>query len=348
MTPRRAGSRSGEADGSATLRDVAELAGVDRSTASRVLRDDPAQAARSETRERIFAAAEQLGYRPNAIAASLRTRTTHTLGFVVPDLENIGFTAVARGVQTAAAAAGYLVLLAEAEPSAGLELYERLAAEGRTDGILVANAGLDVAADQPVGVPVVYVNRRIPGAKASVVVDDTRGAELAIEHLLELGHTRIGYVSGSPHIDTAQRRQTGVVDALAKAGLELDPRREASGDFTQAGGADAVARILAASGADRPTAIFAANLMSALGAIQAITEAGLRVPEDISIIAMDEHPLAAHTAPPLTTVAMPLGEMGRHAAEMLIGALNGGQLGHEMVATSPVVIARDSTRPPAD
>lgn len=343
----RPSRRSNGASGSATLRDVAELAGVDQSTASRVLRDDPAQAVRPETRERILAAAQELRYRPNAIAASLRTRTTQTLGFVVPDLENIGFTAVARGVQTAASAAGYLVLLAEASETEGPELYERLATERRIDGLLVANAGLDVTADGPPGIPVVYVNRRVPGAQASVIVDDQRGGELAIEYLLSLGHRRIAYVAGPPNTDTGRRRRRGVVRALKAVGLELDPRWEASGGFTDRGGAEAAATILRRSGRDRPTAVFAANLVSALGALRTFTDAGLRVPQDISLITMDDHPLAIYTAPPLTTIAMPLSEMGSHAAQMLIGAIRGEPLRHEMVSTPPAVIVRGSTAPPA-
>jgi LacI family transcriptional regulator, galactose operon repressor len=333
----------------ATLRDVAALAGVDRSTASRVLRDDPVQSVREDTRERIFEAARRLRYRPNAIAASLRTRSTQTLAFVIPDLDNIGFTAIARGVQTAASAAGYLVLLAEASPDEDRALFERLTAERRIDGLLVANAGVQLARELPSGVPAVptvFVNRAIKGAAASVTVDDRRGAEMAIEHLVELGHENIGFIAGRPDADTSRRRRQGVRSALKTAGLELRDAWVASGDYTERGGAEAARAILAAK-RPYPTAIFAANLVSGLGALRVFIEAGINVPADLSLIVMDAHPLAAHTGPPLTTVEMPLYAMGVAAAEMLIGAIRGGPLEHRVIRDEPRIVVRESTTSPA-
>lgn len=333
----------------ATLKDVAALAGVDRSTVSRVLRDDPGQALREETRERILRAAERLQYTPNAIAASLRTQTTQTIALVFPDLENIGFTAVARGVHAAAARAGYLVLLAEAGAAEGFATAQRLIAQRRVDGLLIANAQQAAggsAATLPAAVPVVFVNRSLPEARYSVVVDDAAGARMAIEHLLGLGHRRIGFVSGKSGTDTAQRRQAGVESALAAAGLVLDDRWCASGGYTEDGGAAAARKILSRAAGDLPSAVFAANLVSGLGALAIFRAAGLTVPDDISMIVMDEHRLAAHTSPPMTTVAMALQEMGERSTELLLRAIAGAEPESAMIRTPPRIVERASTAPP--
>lgn len=332
----------------ATLRDVADLAGVDRSTASRVLRDDPVQAARPETRERILDAARTLGYRPNGVARSLRTRRTNMIGLVMPDIDNIGFMEVVHGVEEVATERGYLVLLADAKAlDRNTELYGQLVLEGRVDGLLAAFAKVkDPLIRHLAGrdIPLVLVNRRAEGVESAVVVDDYRGSRLAVDHLVELGHRSIGHLAGPVDVDTAQRRRQGFVDALTAHGLDADPDWITTGGYSEAGGRDAAATLL---GSPRmPTAIFAANLMSALGAVQVFRAAGISLPADLSIVAMDEHPVAAHTNPPMTTVAMPLAEMGAEAARMLIDALEGQPMGYRVIATPPRLVVRGSTGPP--
>lgn len=334
----------------ATLKEVASLAGVDKSTASRVLRNQWSEVVRPETRARILEAAAQLDYRPNAFAKSLRTRRTNTLGLVVPDLDNLGFANVSHGVQAAAAEAGYLVLLADARAFAEEELLQRLVTEGRVDGLLLAFAARE---DPFLGqmshsrIPLVMVNRRVEGAQGSVVVDDRRGAELAVEHLHALGHEQIGFIAGPLSFDTGRRRDEGYRAMLRRLHLPIREEWIRDGTYSEEGGYAATARILDESGNGRPTGLFAGNLMSGLGSLRAIRERGLRVPGDISVVAMDEHMVAEHANPPITTVAMPLYEMGVLAVQMLIDAIEREQpVRHVMIQQEPRIIQRASTGPP--
>jgi LacI family transcriptional regulator len=329
---------------------------VDPSTASRVLRGDPAQHVRPETRQRILDAARELRYRPNAWARSLRTRRTGTLGLVIPSLDNVGFADVTHGIQQAAAEAGRLVLVVEAEalPADGSgqaeEVYERLVGEGLVDGLIAAYATLEDShlghlAEQ--GIPLVLVNRRTSGVSGSVVVDDRRGSQMAVEHLASLGHRRIGFIGLDAATDTAQRRRTGYRDGLAVAGLADDPACQQMAPPTEAGGRAGMERLLAATRpAGWPTAVFVASLMSALGARAGLTAAGLSIPRDVSLIAFNDHPIAEHLAPPLTTIRMPNLRMGREAVRMLLGAIEGEAVSDLFIDEAPQVVVRASTASP--
>ncbi|MFN8619142.1 MAG: LacI family DNA-binding transcriptional regulator [Chloroflexota bacterium] len=367
----------------ANLRDVARRAEVDPSTVSRVLRDDPSQQVRPETRERILAAARDLHYRPNALARGLRTRRTDTLGLIVASLDNLGFAEVTAGIQAAAAAAGKLVMVvdagavagppaetadlpetpeladgptdgtAEAAPGPELsrsgDVYERLIGDGRLDGLIVAFAALDdrhVAQLAERGIPLVLVNRRTTGVHGSVVVDDTRGSATAVEHLVRLGHRRIGSIGLAQDTDTARRRDAGYRGAMAAAALPVDERWVQAGPPTVDGGREALYRLLAASKATPPTAIVVASLMSAVGVLAALRDAGRRVPDDVSIVAFNDHPFADHTAPPLTTVRMPNLRMGQEAVRMLLDALDGVPVSDLVVDDAPALVVRGSTAPP--
>ena len=248
----------------ATLKDVARLAEVDPSTVSRVLRGDPHQVVRPDTRDRILAASASLSYRPNALARSLRTRRTDTIGVIIPSLENVGFSEVTHGIQAAAAAAGRLVVVVEAEAlvafdeSSLAEAYSRLITDGRVDGLIVAFATLDdhlVTQLAERGMPLVLVNRRTHGIHGSVVVDDERGSDLAVAHLAELGHTSLGFVGIAAETDTARRRDRGFRDAMARADLAVDEAAIAVGAPTIEGGRRATRTLLertARRAADRP------------------------------------------------------------------------------------------------
>ena len=339
----------------ATLRDVARLAEVDPSTVSRVLRGDPSQAVRPATRDRIRAAAEQLSYRPNALARGLRTRRTDTLGLIIPSLENVGFSEVTHGIQAAAAAAGRLVVVVEAEALERVALgstvedsYSRLIEDGRVDGLIVAFATLDdhlVMQLAERGIPLVLVNRRTVGVHGSVVVDDERGSALAVEHLVGLGHRRIGYVGLAAETDTARRREHGFRTAMNAAGLAVDPLRVTSGSPTLAGGRQAIETLVATAGSRRPTGLFVASLLGAIGVLAGLRDASINVPDDMSVIAFNDHELAAHLDPPLTTVRMPNFEMGAAAVGLLLEAINGEEQRDLMIETPPEVIVRGSTDP---
>ena len=339
----------------ATLKDVARRAQVDASTVSRVLRGDPRQVVRAATRDRILHAARDLEYRPNALARGLRTRRTDTIGLVIPSLDNVGFSEVTHGIQAAAADAGKLVMVVEAgalrDGSTGRhEHYARLITDGRVDGIIAAFATLDdqlLAQLAERGLPLVLVNRRTSGIHGSVVVDDEAGSALAVRCLAELGHRRIGFVGLDADTDTARRRRAGYRRSMDEAGLVVEERWLEAAEPTEAGGRQAIARILASPAASRPTAIFAASLLGAIGVLAGIREAGLTVPAAVSLIAFNDHSLAAHLSPPLTTIRMPNYRMGQEAVRMLLRAVEGEPVHDLMIDDRPEIVERASTGPPA-
>ncbi len=339
------------------LKDVARAAGVDPSTASRVLRGDPRQAVRADTRERILEAARALQYRPNALARGLRTRRTDTIGLVIPSLDNLGFSEVIHGIQSAAAEAGKLVIIVEADAlrrirHGSAEHYARLISDGRVDGLIVAFATLDdelVAQLADRALPLVLVNRRTVGVHGSVVVDDEVGSTQAIRHLIELGHQRIGFVGLEADTDTARRRERGYRRAMEARHRQVRSEWVVTAPPTEDGGHDAIGRLLAVPSAHRPTAVFAASLLGAMGVLAGIREAGLQVPLDMSLIAFNDHPLAAHMAPPLTTIRMPNLRMGQEAVRMLLGAVEGEAVRDQMIPDAPMLVVRASTgRPPRE
>lgn len=336
----------------ATLKDVARRARVDPSTVSRVLRGDPRQAVRPETRDRILATASLLRYRPNALARGLRTRRTDTIGLIIPNLDNVGFSDVTHGIQAAAAAAGKLVMVIETEALQGTddasvqEAYSRLVTDGRVDGLIVAGATLDdhfVVQLAERGTPMVLVNRRTAGIHGSVVVDDERGSYMAVQHLAALGHTRLGFIGIAAQTDTALRREQGFRDAVARTGLELRQSWLAVGAPTIAGGREAIASLLGRTGRDRPTGIFIATLLEAIGVLAQLRDQGMAVPGDISLIAFNDHALAEHLNPPLTTVRMPTFRMGQEAVRLLLEAADGEPARDEMIDDEPQVMVRGST-----
>ena len=334
----------------AVLKDVARRAGVDPSTASRVLRGDDRKPAKAETRERILQAAREIGYRANSVARSLRTRQREAIGLVIPDAANPGFAEIFKGVQSATAAAGWHVIVVEGGPHAPADLgWDRLVLEGRVDGVLVLVASIRdpmVRRVAQTGFPLVLVNRRSDGVAGSVVMNDARGSEVAVNHFHELGHRRIGHIAGPANLDTGRRRLAGFRDALKKRKLAVHREWIAVTDYTEAGGARAAREILEKSGDKLPTALYIATFMSGVGAIKVFKDAGLDVPGDISVIVSDELSLAAHTAPPLTTVDMPVARMGEVAAQMLLRAVAGEPVSDIVLPDEPRLVIRASTAPP--
>lgn len=257
-------------------------------------------------------------------------------------------------MQQAAAERGYLVLLADAEAlHRDQEMYARLALEGRVDGMLAAFGTTNdplVRAIVGQGVPVVAVNRQVRGVRAAVVADDYAGARLAVEHLVQAGQRRIAHIAGPSDIDTARRRRRGFLDALAHHGLPQPRGCVVDGDYTETGSRAAAAQLVASQRRtghiEPPTAVFAASLVSALGAVAGFRDAGLTAPTDMSVITMDEHPVATHLNPPLTTVAMPLVEMGAAAARLLVDMVDGTPARQVSISTPPRLVIRESVVPP--
>jgi LacI family transcriptional regulator len=331
-----------------SLKDVARRAGVDASTVSRVLRGDDRRPAKAETRQRILQIAREIGYTPNGVARSLRTRRTEAIGVVVPDVGNPAIAQIFRGIQAVTSAASLHVIVIDGGTSARPELdWDRLAFEGRVDGLLVLVASMrdpKVLRVARSGVPIVLVNRRSEGVVGSVVMDDARGAHVAVDHLAQLGHRRIAHVTGPPNVDTARRRLAGFHEAMQAHALPLRDEWIVAADHSEAGGAAAARALLAAT--HRPTAVYVASFLSGVGATHVFHASGLRVPQDISVVISDELSLAAHVAPPLTSVRMPLARMGEVAAGMLVRAVSGELVADVVLPDPPELVIRASTAPP--
>lgn len=326
-----------------TLVDVAAIADVDKAIVSRVLNSDPTLRVRDDTRRRVLDAVEQLGYRRNAHARSLRVRRATAIGLVIPTYDNPVYTAVIHGAALGAQANGSFLLTASlATLDIAGETPADLIGTGRIDGLLLAGQSLDVPTDtQRAGVPVLCVNRRVTGFDRWVILDDEGAAAIAVDHLLGLGHRRIAHLAGPSTADTADRRRAGFARALRRAGVPDGPVVEA--DYTSEGGAQAAARLLAMKG--RPTAIVVANVASAVGALSALRRHGVAVPGEVSIVAIHDLTLARFLEPPLTVVEMPLIELGRRGAELLMTTSANASV-NEVVTGPMLLIERGSTAPP--
>lgn len=305
-----------------TIDDVAARAGVSIATVSRVLTN--AKVVRPETRSRVVGAVEALGYRPSGPARALARSRTHTLGLIMTDLAQPFYAELTRAVEAAARTHGYALVLANGAGDSRREAsYLDLLAERRVDGILVASWGItERHVDWLVRAPVevVLVSCRAPGVTLPGIVAASRdGARLAAEHLLALGHRRLGEVTGPPHSAAAPDRHLGVLEALASAGIAADGLAVAHCDGDFESGERATAQLLARS--PRPTAVLCYNDLVAAGALKAARAAGLSVPGELSVIGFDDVPLARMVEPALTTVAQPVAEMGVWAVERIHAAL---------------------------
>jgi LacI family transcriptional regulator len=331
-----------------TLKDVAERAGVDRSVVSRVINDDPVLNIREETRERVQRAIEELDYRPNAIARSLRTSQAGTFGLLIPDFTNPIYSSIIRGAEAAAARTDRLLLTGSISgESFETGRYVELLSRGRVDGLLLAGTveSTEIMEDRlhSLGLPYIWLNRRPPGSRRYVVLDDERASALAVEHLAGLGHRRIAHISGPESADTAQRRRAGYVNAIEGAGLQLDERLVVEADYTNAGGAEAMSALLRLP--EPPTAVFVASVASAIGALYAVGIAGLSVPEDVSVLAVHDLPMAGYLTPPLTTVRMPLEELGRRGVELLSTVAERDPIEEILPGTMDLVVRRSTGSP---
>jgi DNA-binding LacI/PurR family transcriptional regulator len=330
----------------ARLEDVADAAGVSKSTVSRVLSGDPTLSVRADTRERIRAHAQELGYRPHPVARALAVPATGALALLVPNLSNPAYVEIIRGAYRQAREHGYVLLCAEDfEEQQADEAFTELVDGGRIDGLLIASARpenrlLEVLERH--WVPHVFVNRSVPGASANVTLDVARASRLAYEHLAALGHTAIGHVAGPRDVQSARGREDAFVAAAAEHGRGEPP--VARGAFTPSGGAEAGERLLR----EHPgvTAVFTSSLAQAIGLLHVAREAGRAVPRELSVIAYDEVPVAEYLDPPVTTVAMPLGELGAAAVEILAAMLDGGAPRSEVLGSEPAIVERASTAPP--
>lgn len=307
-----------------TIIDVAKQAGVSKTTVSRVISEDGSPV-REETRRRVLAAIEELGYEHNAVASSLRTARTNMIMLAIPDITNPFWPDVARGVQDVMDREGYAVVFANSDWKGERErLFLRMARRNRLDGILISPVGVTNEELLATHIPAVILSstEEYPDFD-SVGSDSYGGIRLALEHLLALGHRRIGLIRGRRHHRPGHSRLSGYLEFLEAQGVERDDRIIVEAPFDQAGGYSAMQQLLAL--ADPPTAVCTANDIQAIGALRAAHEAGLDVPGDLSLVGMDDIFAASTTTPPLTSVAKPKDRIGQQAACYLLDRLRGGR-----------------------
>jgi LacI family transcriptional regulator len=330
-----------------TLRTLAERLGLSVSTVSRVLHakpDEQLRAASEATVARIRTLADELGYRPNPHATSLRTRRSNLVGVLVPRLSDIVLATIYEGIEEAASEHGLSTFVTNTRdiPAVQRARTEMVLAR-RVDGMIFGDAYVDgrfldeVAAR---GVPFVLVSRRA-GNHVSATCDDYRGGQLAAEHLLEYGHRDVAVIAGEPYASTGIDRTAGFVDTFLQAGLEIPAERIRHSRFDARGGREAAEALL---GANRPpSAIFAVNDFAAIGALGAARDRGLQVPGELALIGYNDTPLAGELPIALTTIRSPMHQMGRRGLALLTQLIRGEEATTERLP--PELIVRASTAP---
>jgi LacI family transcriptional regulator len=332
----------------AGVKDVATAAGVSLGTVSNVL--NRPELVSATTRAKVEQAMESLGFVRNESARQLRAGSSRILVYLMLDAGNPFFTDVARGVEDAAREAGLSVFLCNSNEDAGREAdYLDLLEQQRVQGVLITPVDPDSSRliTLPArGTPVVVVDRAIDdGEHCSVAVDDVLGGEVALAHLIELGHTRIAYVGGPTNIGQVTDRRQGARQAVERAGLPAANLVElVTGALTVAEGRGAGQRLAGLPLERRPTAAFCANDLLALGLLQQCVSLGLRVPEDLAIVGYDDIEFAAAAAVPLTSVRQPRQLLGKTAAELLLDESSNPDHEHQRVTFTPELVVRTSTR----
>jgi len=329
-----------------TIKDIALAVGVSASTVSRALSDSPL--VNDETKSRIVETAQALGYERNELARALVKGESGAIALVVPDITNPFFSDIARGVSDIADGAGYGVILCNTDDRADRELsYIRLMRRKRVDGLLVCSAKLDAPLEHSLataGTPFVLVSRLSADPDVPyVITDDHAGSRLAVEHLLDLGHRRIGFIGGPENVQASRDRMTAYLEVLAEHDIHAEEAWRRYAGFTQGAGREAGRGML--SQAKRPSAIFAANDVTALGVLEVAEGLGLRIPQDLSLVGYDDISYASLPRIQLTTVAQPAIEMGQIAADWLFGAIRGADVPPLRRTLIPRLIVRSTTGP---
>jgi LacI family transcriptional regulator len=347
-----------------TLRDVAVRAGVHPATASRALNPETRILVSEDTARRVLEAAGALGYSPNPVARSLRTRRSHTIGVLIPDLNNPLFPPMVRGLEDRLAAAGYVALIGNTDSDDKRErmVFDQMRAR-HVDGLVLATARLRhplLAEASRAEIPVVLINRLAQDYSfPSVTVDNERGVRMAVNHLAGLGHRRIAHIAGPQEMSTGLSRYRGFVTAIEANGLPVDSGLVVFAKaFTVEEGVRC-SRLLLERGAGRPdqpglpgqpvcTAIAAGNDMLAVGCYSTLDECGLSCPEDISVVGFNDMPFIDRLRPPLTTIRFPHYQVGTEAAQLLLERIaeHGGPV--KILYLAPELIVRGSTARPAE
>jgi LacI family transcriptional regulator len=331
-----------------TIHDVAKRAGVGSITVSRVINNSGYIS--SETRERVQKAIVDLGYVPNSLARSLRSRRTNTVALMVTDITNPFFTTLARGVEDAAIGAGYTVIFCNTDESAAKEeKYLNVLLQKQVDGLLLVPTQRSVNTIQQIqkhGTPVVVLDRRIPAVDVDTVrCDSLEGAYKLTNYLVSLGHRQIAVMSGAVGVSTADDRVAGYQKALAESGIAIDERFIFRGEFTPDSGYSMTKQAINLP--LRPTALIAANNFITIGAMKALQEVGMQVPEDMALAGFDDLPPTIVTFPFFTVVSQPAYEMGTQAMQLLLKRLNDKEIGafQEVLLPTQLIVRRSSGPP---
>jgi LacI family transcriptional regulator len=327
-----------------TIRDVARLSGVSPMTVSRVINDS--ERVSPETRRRVEQAISELGYVPSRLARGLSRQRTGTLSVIVPDVANPFFTAVVRAAEEVARRADYHVILCDtrADLSVERDVIEELIAH-RVEGVVIApvsdRSATHLRRLAEFGVPFVLIDRTVPGVDCDVVLGDSSGgARQLVEHLISLGHRRIGFIVESDDVSTARDRRRGYEAALNAAGISLDPALVAHAAPDPSGGSAGMARLLELE--ERPTAVFTVNNLVALGAIEAVRAAGLDVPDDVAVVCFDDIEFASRLYPFLTAMEQPAQTFGTLGTQLLLERIEGRgpDRRHEVVLPGEFIIRK--------
>ncbi len=325
-----------------TIKHVAREARVSVATVSRVMNNSPNVT--DKTRRRVLDIAGRLGYVPHGAARSLITRQTNTLGVLLPDLYGEFFSEVIRGIDQAARAHGYHIVVSGFHADRGTIEAVLRSMRGRVDGLILMVPDIQVEALPALAdrFPLVLLNGAgSNGRYDSINVANYEGAYAMTQHLLARGHRRIAVIRGSDHNYDAAERLRGYQAALADAGLRPEPALQAAGDFTEESGFQAVLELL--HHRPRPTAIFAFNDAMAIGALSALREAGLAVPEQVAVAGFDDIPMGRYLEPPLTSVHVDLNALGELATTRLLTALRQpGRMDHRREVLPTTLVVRRS------
>jgi LacI family transcriptional regulator len=320
-----------------TIRDVASLAGVSPMTVSRVINES--ERVSPETQRRVQDAIAELGYIPSRLARGLSGRRTGTLAVIVPDVANPFFTLIVRAAEEVARRSSYRVILCDtrADLSVERDVIEELIAH-RVEGIVIApvsdRSKPHLARLARFGVPFVLIDRTVTGIECDAVVGDSvGGGQQLVEHLVGLGHRCIGLIVETDEVSTARERRRGYESALRTVGLPLDPALVVEATPDPEGGFDGMRRLLSAD--DRPSAVFAVNNLVALGAIEAVRDAGLDVPDDVALVCFDDIELASRLYPFLTALEQPAETFGKLGTQVLLERIHGRGSSHNGVVVLP-------------
>lgn len=331
-----------------TMKEVARIANVSVQTVSAVINEKPGIT--RETRSRVLAIVRELDYRPYSVAQSLRTRQTKTIALLISNISNPVFATIASAAEDFAYSVGYNLVVYNTHDDVEREArYIRMASERWVEGVIFVAAqdhmetlrALEVA-----GIPAVAIDRLPEGYTGpSVTLDNQEAGRLAAEHLLSLGHTQIAYISGPLRLRLARERLTGFRNAIEAHGYPVGPVVGGDGNWECEDGYQAMQQLLVSQ--PLPKAVFCANDRMAIGAVRAAIEAGLRVPEDLSVVGLDDLEMAPYQNPPLTTVRQQFAELATRAVQLLLELLAGREPPEIQIVLAPTLVVRQSTGRPS-